>query len=119
MKIAVVGSRGVTLLNLQKYLPTGITELISGGAKGVDTCVKQYADEHGIPLKEFLPDYRRYGKGAPLKRNELIVAAADMVLAFWDGTSKGTAHVIDLCDKLQKPVNVYLITKHGMSVSGG
>jgi len=118
MKIAVVGSRGVTLLNLQKYLPTGITELISGGAKGVDTCVKQYADEHGIPLKEFLPDYRRYGKGAPLKRNELIVAA-DMVLAFWDGTSKGTAHVIDLCDKLQKPVNVYLITKHGMSVSGG
>lgn len=114
MKVAVVGSRGLTVTDLQKYLPTVTTELISGGAKGVDTCVKCYANERSIPLTEFLPDYKLYGKCAPLKRNITIVETADTVLAFWDGVSKGTAYVIELCAKMRKPIKVYRVTQQGV-----
>lgn len=45
MKIAIVGSRNINIDNIEKYLPENITEIISGGAKGVDTCAKKYALE--------------------------------------------------------------------------
>lgn len=45
MKIAIVGSRNINVDNIEKYLPENITEIISGGAKGVDTCAKKYALE--------------------------------------------------------------------------
>ena len=85
MKVAVIGSRGLWVESLGDYLPPGVTEIVSGGAKGIDTCAREYAREHGVKLTEFLPDYPRYGRGAPLKRNMEIIAYADQVLAFWDG----------------------------------
>ena len=90
MKVAVIGSRNITLNNLGDYLPEGLTEIVSGGAKGVDTYARQYANEHNIKLTEFLPEYNRYKRGAPLKRNIQIAEYADKVLAFWDGKSRGT-----------------------------
>ncbi len=104
MKVAVIGSRSLSVPNLGSYLPCGTTELISGGAKGVDTSAREYAEEHGLPLTEFLPEYQRYGKGAPLKRNLEIIRAADCVLAFWDRKSAGTKFVIDQCKKCGTPV---------------
>ena len=59
------------------------------------------------PTTEFLPDYARYGRAAPLRRNVQIVAYADLVLAFWDGKSRGTRFVIDQCRKQGVPVRVY------------
>lgn len=64
---------------------------------------------HGLKLTEFLPDYRRYGRAAPLVRNREIVAYADQVLAFWDGKSPGTKYVIDQCKKQKKTVTVHLL----------
>ena len=106
MKIAIIGSRKITVPDLGQYLPDGVTEIISGGAEGVDSCAREYALSHHIPLTEFLPDYRRYGRGAPLIRNRQIADAADLVLAFWDGTSRGTAHIIDYCAKNGKPCRI-------------
>lgn len=107
MKVAVIGSRGITSVDLEKYLPKDVTEIVSGGAKGVDSCAREYALSHGIKLTEFLPDYKRYGRGAPLKRNLQIIEYADIVLAFWDGESRGTKYVIDNCRKSGKEVKVY------------
>lgn len=112
MKVAVIGSRGITI-ELDRYLPVGITEIVSGGAKGIDTIARDYAHKHGIKLTEFLPDYEKYGRAAPLKRNIQIIRYADMVLAFWDGSSHGTLHVIKNCEKLKKRVKVYLINSNG------
>lgn len=109
MKLAIIGSRGLWVENLGNYLPSGVTEIVSGGAKGIDTCAREYAQEHDLKLTEFLPDYRRYGRGAPLKRNLEIIAYADQVLAFWDGHSPGTKHVIDQCKKQKKKVTVHLL----------
>lgn len=108
MKVAVIGSRSLTVSNLGDYLPQDTTEIISGGAKGVDTCAKEYAFSHGIKIREYLPEYEKYGKTAPLKRNITIIQNADLVLAFWDGKSKGTKFVIDNCKKLGVEVRVFL-----------
>ena len=109
MRVAVIGSRAITVENLQDYLPDGTTEIISGGVKGVDTCAREYAVSNNIPLTEFKPEYDRYGRGAPLKRNITIIENADIVLAFWDGKSKGTKYEIDACEERQIPVKVYIM----------
>ena len=113
MKVAVIGSRGITVPDLTPYLPENTTEIVSGGAKGVDSCAKEYALAHGIPLTEFLPEYSRYGRSAPLKRNFQIIEYADFVLAFWDGQSRGTNHV----NRQTDPCHPFRIRLHG-SVTG-
>ena len=67
MKVAVIGSRNLTVEDLGQYLPKETTEIVSGGAKGIDTCAREYANTKGLKLTEFLPEYNRYGRGAPLK----------------------------------------------------
>lgn len=108
MKVAVIGSRGLRVDNLEKYLPKETTEIVSGGARGIDACAREYAVRNNIKLTEFLPEYEKYGRSAPIKHNLLIIDYADYVLAFWDGKSHGTKYVIDNCKKKNKPVRVLI-----------
>lgn len=108
MKVAIIGSRGLDISNLDKYLPKETTEIISGGAKGIDTSARNYAIKHNIKLTEFLPQYPLFGKSAPLKRNITIIENSDVVLAFWDGISRGTKFVIDNCNKRNIPIQVFI-----------
>ena len=62
-----------------------------------------------MKLTEFLPEYEKYGKSSPLKRNISIIENADVVLAFWDGKSRGTKFVIDRCRELGKKIKVEII----------
>ena len=111
MRVAVIGSRGLTVKDLGKYLPKDTTEIISGGAKGVDASAREYALTHDIKLTEFRPNYARFGRGAPLKRNLEIIDNADMVLAFWDGVSRGTKFVIDNCGKRGVTIKLFNFNK--------
>ena len=108
MKLAVVGSRGLHIDRLGVHIAPDVTEIVSGGAIGIDQCAAAFARANGLKLTEFLPDYTHYGRGAPLYRNEQIVRYADEVLAFWDGRSTGTQHVIRLCEEWGKPYRVVL-----------
>lgn len=107
MRVAVIGSRGLTVNNLEKYLPDGTDEIISGGAVGIDQCAKEYALSHGIKLTEFLPEYGIYGRTAPLVRNITIIKNSDIVPAFWDGKSHGTKFVIDKCREMGVKVDIF------------
>ena len=111
MKLAIIGSRGLYIDDLSPYVPQNATEIISGGAKGIDRCAEKYAEKNGLKLTVFWPDYKKYKRGAPLIRNQKIIETADEVIAFWDGESRGTKHVIDLCRKINKKVSVYIIKK--------
>lgn len=109
MRVAVIGSRGwqdaEAIWRVLDAHP--ITALVSGGARGVDSIAAAWAKERGIQLTEFRPDYRRFGKGAPSRRNAVIVDLADEVLAFWDGRSPGTRQVIELGRNAGKVVHVF------------
>ncbi len=107
MKVAIIGSRTITIENIEDYIPKGTTEIVSGGAKGVDTCAKLFAESNNITYSEFLPDYKKYGRSAPIIRNRLIVDYADVVVALWNSTSRGTKSVIDYCNKNKKEIFVY------------
>lgn len=98
MRIGVVGSRefdNYALLSetLSPFLKT-VTLLVSGGAKGADSLGKQWADENGIPVVIYKPDWDNYGKVAGFRRNSEIVSNSDCIIAFWDGESRGTADTI-------------------------
>lgn len=108
MKVAIIGSRELKVENLQDFLPKDVCEIVSGGARGVDLCAKSYALQNKIKYTEYLPEYEKYGKSAPLKRNIDIINQADFVIAFWDGVSRGTAFVIKKCKEMQKPIKIYL-----------
>jgi hypothetical protein len=107
MKIAIVGSRTIYSVPLERFIPPQCTEIVSGGARGVDTVAAQYAEHHGIRLTVFYPDYERYGRAAPLKRNDQIVEHADMVYAFWDGVSHGTLYTVRRCHECGKPFRLF------------
>lgn len=76
-----------------------ITEIVSGGAKGADAIGEKVAIANGIPVKKFPADWEGLGKRAGFVRNAEMVEYADALLAFWDGESKGTKHMIDLATK--------------------
>ena len=113
MKIGITGSRKFTdykLLcsTLNKLTPT---EIIAGGAMGADTLAEQYADERNLPKNIFLPKFKinkaiKYHPRYYHMRNRDIVDAADMVLAFWDGKSKGTKSTIDYARETGKPIKI-------------
>ena len=112
MQVAIVGSRDsreLTVDDLIQMIPLNCTRLISGGAEGVDQLARQAAETLGIPLTEYLPDYETYGRRAPLVRNSQIIAEADLVLAFWDGNSRGTKFVIDNCKRRNIPIQIILM----------
>ena len=117
MRVAVVGSRHIedermkekAYALLCRHIPANATEIVSGGAVGIDTLAEIYAKQNGLPTKIFKPDYARYGKRAPLVRNDEIVGYAQYVLAIWDGNSHGTAYTVATCIQKGVPVKVVSI----------
>ena len=109
MKLAIVGSRTIKINHLELYLSEDVTEIVSGGANGVDRCAKEFAIDNNIKYTEFLPKYNLYKKGAPLKRNIEIINYCDELLIFWDGKSKGTKFVIEHCKELGKKYRIIIL----------
>ena len=116
MRVGVIGSRGLTVNNLEKYLPMEVTAIVSGGARGIDSCAAKWAQENNIELIEFLPEYNRFGRSAPLRRNITIIDNSDIVLAFWDLKSRGTAFVIKKCAQKGVPVRIYTPSQNNINV---
>ena len=106
MKLAVIGSRSLQDVILDQYISKEVQEIVSGGARGVDSCAAEYAKRNGLKLIEFFPLYEKYGYAAPIIRNRKIVDYADKVIAFWDGKSKGTLSVIQYAQKTGKACEI-------------
>lgn len=116
MRVVIAGSRSITDYS---YFLSAIEavniissndEIVSGGAKGVDTLAKQYALDNKLVLCQFLPEYNKYpGRVAPLKRNEDMAEYGDVLIAIWDGKSTGTGHMISQMKKRGKAV--YIVKK--------
>jgi hypothetical protein len=103
MRVIVAGSRGITSYEAvaQAIETSGITitEVISGGARGVDTLGEEWGRNNGVPFRRFPAQWERYGKSAGYRRNEVMAREAEALIAIWDGESRGTKHMIDLAKK--------------------
>lgn len=69
-------------------------EIVSGCARGADTLAIQWARSRGFPVKRFPADWDKYGRGAGSLRNIEMAEYGTHLIAFWDGKSRGTAHMI-------------------------
>lgn len=100
MRVVIAGSRGFNdreyLFKVMDALPWRgrITEVISGAARGADTLGEAWATSRGIPLHCMPADWRTFGKLAGKRRNVEMAERADVLVAFWDGSSPGTRHMI-------------------------
>lgn len=83
-------------------------EIVSGTAKGADKLGERYAQDRGYTLKQFPANWDRYGKAAGYKRNEQMANNADILIAFWDGKSRGTLHMINLAKEHGLKVKVVM-----------
>ena len=111
MRVIVAGSReGFVARNVFEAIEESkftITELVSGGARGVDRDGEYYARLNKLPIKQFIPDWDGLGKSAGHRRNRTMGDYADALIAVWDGKSPGTKGMIDYMKSLNKPVYVY------------
>ena len=106
MILAIIGNRDCPAVDIEAYLDEMPDAIVSGGAKGVDTYAREFAEKKGIRLIEHLPDYAKYARVAPLVRNRLIIDDCDKVLAFWDGKSRGTKQTLDYAKTRNKYVKI-------------
>jgi len=130
MKVIIAGSRSITDFETIKKAvdscPFSITEVVSGGAKGVDLLGEKYAEGEKIPIKVFKPlwkeleasgaiiktnSYGKYNAKAGIDRNKQMGDYADGLIAVWDGYSKGTKHMVSYMQKLGKKVFIYDISE--------
>ncbi len=111
MKVLICGSRGINdpAVVAQAVERSGMTptHIVSGGARGVDTLARLYAQSRGVEFTEYVADWDRYGKRAGFLRNCVMVGVVDAVIAVWDGSSRGTKHSIDYATSKGKQVFVF------------
>ena len=114
-KVIIAGSRGFSNYKLLKekcneYLREKRKEyniiIISGGARGTDTLGEKYAKDEGFSLEVFLANWNKFGKSAGFRRNEQMAEVADALIAFWDGKSHGTKHMIEIMENKKLLVRV-------------
>jgi hypothetical protein len=110
MKIVIVGNRSFHDYQLlcQTLAPdkSRITQVITGDARGADQLGFRWALKHHIRSRCFTADWERFGKTAGVRRNHQMAQAGDVLIAFWDGQSPGTAHMVQCMRHLGKPVVV-------------
>lgn len=100
-RVIIAGSRDFNnyglLTKTMDYLLSNVKDnitIVCGKARGADTLGEQYAKERGYALQYFPANWERYGRSAGYRRNVQMAENADALVAFWDGKSMGTRHMI-------------------------
>jgi hypothetical protein len=111
MKVIIAGSRDFDDYELlRKYCDHVLQnqteiEIVSGTARGADQLGERYAKERGYPVKQFPADWNK-GKSAGYIRNEEMAKYGDALIAFWNGMSKGTEHMINLAKQYNLKIKI-------------
>jgi len=110
MKVVVAGSRAISELYYVQFAIKSaniyISELVSGGANGIDKLGEQWARDNNINIKLFPADWDQYGKSAGPMRNAEMADYCDAAIIIWDGKSKGTFNMIENIKKRKKPLHL-------------
>ena len=114
MRVIVCGSRrwrdrAAIERRLFELPDPGSVTIVHGGAQGADRICEQEAQKAGLLIEVHPADWGSLGKRAGLIRNELMASkGADLCIAFWDGRSTGTAHMMETARRYGIPVEVIM-----------
>ena len=111
MKVIIAGSRTrepsvEEISRAMRDSGFDVIEVVSGGARGADLCGEAWAEYSNIPISRFPAQWERYGISAGYRRNAEMGEYADAILAFWDGRSSGTKHMIEFMQAKGKPTSI-------------
>jgi len=112
MKVIIAGSRDFDDYELLRSYCDHVLqnqtdiEIVSGTAKGADHLGERYAIEKGYRVKRFSANWEKHGRSAGYIRNEEMANYADALIAFWNGNSKGTEHMINLAKKYKLYIRI-------------
>ena len=117
MRTIIAGSRDITKYEyVEKAVESfkaeklqNVTVVISGTARGVDRLGEEYARKNSLLCEKYPADWDKHGRSAGYKRNELMAGKAEALIALWDGKSRGTKHMIDLAEKYNLLVYIYIV----------
>jgi YspA, cpYpsA-related SLOG family len=106
-RVIVAGSRDFNdyellkskMLHYLKGFDLSEVEIVSGTARGADQLGERFAREFGCKLKQFPADWDKYKKQAGFIRNLQMAEYSHALVAFWNGKSRGTKHMIDIAKK--------------------
>jgi predicted Rossmann fold nucleotide-binding protein DprA/Smf involved in DNA uptake len=115
MRVAIVGSRHYPdLLRVAGYvgsLPDSWT-VVTGSAAGVDATATRAARERGLPVRVLGASFEEVRDAdAAAERNQRLIDACDVLVAFWDGASSGTRQTIDRALASGREVHVFTPTR--------
>lgn len=114
-KVIIAGSRGFSNYRLLREQCNKFLRerrkirniiIVSGHARGADTLGEKYAQDEGFDLEIYPAQWDKFGKRAGYRRNEQMAEVADALIAFWDGSSRGTKHMIDIMNEKNLLVRV-------------
>lgn len=100
-----------------KSRPNRRFTIVGGAVRGVEQLCEKFAREKSILFKKFPVDWNTFGKRAKYIRNIKMLDFINQsdcegyVIAFWDGSSKGTKHMIKSAKKANIPVKIYNYSK--------
>jgi hypothetical protein len=117
MRTIIAGSRSVQSIREIEAAVAGsgfaLSEVVSGCARGADRLGERYARDRGLPVRRFPADWGGLGRMAGVVRNHAMARYADALIAVWDGSSRGTGHMIRVARKRGLRVYVHLVGSEG------
>lgn len=112
--VLVIGSRSLPSFDLSLYIPRDCGRILCYQEKGIGSVAEQYARYHKIHVETAEPDGKQNGEqngqGEISEQDIQMVSMADLVVAVWDGKSRGTKEIADHARKTGKPVKVITVT---------
>lgn len=128
MKVIIAGSRSVSDIKHVEFAVANsgfeITEVVSGGAPGVDRLGENWAYRNKVHIEQFIPEWKKtinhkviIDKSAGYRRNRLMGDYADALIAVYDGSSNGTKGMIDYMQRLKKPVCIYNVNTKQITIT--
>ena len=111
--VLICGSRSIKNLQISKYIrPSSCGAIVHGGCHGVDTIADSWAKANNLETIVYEPNYKVYGRRAPLVRDEEMAEFCDVIICFWDGKSRGSKYTCDYGKKIGRKVIVHLIQEY-------
>jgi hypothetical protein len=103
VKTIIAGSRTIRNLSILEFAITQhdkpITTVLCGMASGADMLGLKYAQAMEIPIEKYPADWHAHGKSAGYIRNEVMARHAEACIVLWDGSSKGSKHMITMAKR--------------------
>ncbi len=109
MKIAIVAKKDLRIPNMQSYIPTYTSEIVTIDDMNVNFDIVQLCKKYGFQMTVFYKNENRYSTGAWIIRNMEISDYADELVAFYNGDSREIEHMVECFkrnNKLIRFVNV-------------